>query len=78
MTIRSAILLGQLLTVSSLHAQSYPNCAQYSDGSSLDCSFSTLSMCNQSVSGVGGICILNPRGLGPTARSESIFSSGLW
>ena len=61
---RSAILFGCLLIVSPLHAESYPYCAQYSDGSSLDCSFSTLSMCNQSVSGVGGICILNPRGPG--------------
>jgi len=67
MTIRYAILLGHLLIVSPLHAQNYPYCAQYSDGSSLDCSFSTLSMCNQSVSGVGGICILNPRAPGPSA-----------
>jgi hypothetical protein len=67
MILRSAILLGYLLMVSSLHAQTDPYCAQYSDGSSLDCSFSTLSMCNQSVSGVGGICILNPRGPGPSA-----------
>jgi hypothetical protein len=59
---RSAILFGCLLIVSPLRAQSYPYCAQYSDGSSLDCSFSTLSTCNQSVSGVGGICILDPRG----------------
>jgi hypothetical protein len=64
LTLRSAIFLGHLLAVSSLHAQSYPYCAQYSDGSSLDCSFSTLSMCNQSVSGVGGVCIFNPRGPG--------------
>lgn len=64
LTLRSAIFLGHLLAVSSLHSQSYPYCAQYSDGSSLDCSFSTLSMCNQSVSGVGGVCILNPRGPG--------------
>ena len=67
MTIRSAILFGLLLISSPLHAQSYPYCAQYSDGSSLDCSFSTLSMCNQSVSGIGGICILNPRGSGASA-----------
>jgi len=67
MTIRYAILLGHLLIVSPLHAQNYPYCAQYSDGSSLDCSFSTLSMCNQSVSGVGGISILNPRAPGPSA-----------
>jgi hypothetical protein len=43
-------------------AQGNPYCAQYSDGASLDCSFSSLSMCEQSVSGLGGICILNPRG----------------
>ena len=50
---------------SSLHAQggfpTYPYCAQYSDGTSLDCSFSTLSMCYQSVTGLGGVCIDNPR-----------------
>ncbi len=48
-----------------LHAQgsipTYPYCAQYSDGTSLDCSFSTLSMCYQSVTGLGGVCIDNPR-----------------
>jgi uncharacterized protein DUF3551 len=58
----SVILLGHLLTFASVHAQGSPYCAQYSDGASLDCSFSSLSMCEQSVSGVGGICILNPRG----------------
>ncbi len=51
---------------SSLHAQggfpTYPYCAQYSDGTSLDCSFSTLSMCYQSVTGLGGVCIDNPSG----------------
>lgn len=69
MIIRSAILFGHLFMISPLHAQSYPYCAQYSDGTSLDCSFSSLSMCNQSVSGVGGICILNPRGPDPSAAS---------
>ena len=69
MIVRSAILFGCLMIISPLRAQSYSYCAQYSDGTSLDCSFSTLSMCNQSVSGVGGICILNPRGPGPSAAS---------
>jgi hypothetical protein len=69
MIIRLAILFGHLFMISPLPAQSYPYCAQYSDGTSLDCSFSSLSMCNQSVSGVGGICILNPRGPGLSAAS---------
>ena len=61
MIIRSAILFGHLFMISPLHAQNYPYCAQYDDGS-VDCSFSSLSMCNQSVTGVGGTCGLNPRG----------------
>jgi hypothetical protein len=69
MILRSVALLGHLLTFSSLHAQGNPYCAQYSDGTSLDCSFSTLSMCEQSVSGVGGICILNPRGAGSSSAN---------
>jgi len=74
MILRSAILLCYLLMVSSLHAQTYPYCAQYSDGSSLDCSFSTLSMCNQSVSGVGGICTLNPRGPSSSSAAAGALS----
>lgn len=66
MMTRSMILLAYVLMISPLLAQNYPYCAQYDDGSSLDCSFSTLSMCNESVSGVGGICTLNPRGPAPS------------
>lgn len=58
------VFFAYLLLLSPLHAQggvpTYPYCAQYSDGTSLDCSFSTLSMCYQSVTGVGGVCINNP------------------
>jgi hypothetical protein len=74
------VLAAYLLTLSPLYAQggfpTNPYCAQYSDGSSLDCSFSTLSQCYQSVSGVGGICINNPRaGLpAPAGNSQYAFS----
>jgi Protein of unknown function (DUF3551) len=47
-----------LATASPLHAQGY--CAQYASDTSLDCSFSTLQMCEASVTGVGGVCIDNP------------------
>jgi hypothetical protein len=47
-----------LLAAPSLHAQGY--CAQFSDGTSPDCSFATLQMCLASVTGVGGVCIDNP------------------
>jgi len=66
---------------SPLHAHggfpTYPYCAQYSDGTSLDCSFSTLSMCYQSVTGVGGVCIDNPRagGIAPATNSQRLFGS---
>lgn len=71
MIVRSVVLLGQLVAFSPLRAQVYPYCAQYSDGASLDCSFSSLSMCEQSVSGVGGICILNPRGGAPSSANAA-------
>jgi Protein of unknown function (DUF3551) len=44
-----------------LHAQSpAPYCAQFSDGTSPSCTFATLQQCNASISGVGGVCNLNP------------------
>jgi hypothetical protein len=64
-----------LLTLSPLHAQggfsTLPYCAQYTDGSSLDCSFSTLSQCYESVSGVGGVCIDNPTAAAPASASAA-------
>jgi Protein of unknown function (DUF3551) len=69
MILSPVIVLGHLLTFASVYAQGIPYCAQYSDGASLDCSFSSLSMCEQSVSGVGGICILNPRGAGSSSAN---------
>ena len=69
------VIFAYLLPLSPLHAQggfpTYPYCAQYSDGTSLDCSFSTLSMCYQSVTGVGGVCIDNPRA-GSVARGSGL------
>jgi hypothetical protein len=69
------------MTISPLYAQrgdqNYPYCAQYSDGSSqVDCSFSTLSMCYQSVTGVGGTCINNPRSGASVPARNSEFAFG--
>ncbi len=81
MKTRWLVLFGYLLTLSPLYAQggfpTYPYCAQYSDGTSLDCSFSTLSMCYQSVTGVGGVCINNPHGGGvvATGNPQRLFGS---
>jgi hypothetical protein len=69
-------LVVHALVATPLHAQGaeYPYCAQYADGTSLSCGFSSLSMCNESVSGVGGVCILNPRGSQPAyGRRQSRF-----
>jgi hypothetical protein len=63
-----------LLSLSPLHAQggfsTLPYCAQYADGTSLDCSFSTLSQCYESVSGVGGVCIDNPTTAGTASLTN--------
>ena len=70
MTARLLIFVGCLLLALALYprspaAQYYPYCAQFEDGSSRDCGFSTLQMCEASVTGVGGLCINNPAGPPP-------------
>ena len=70
MTARPFIFIGCLLLAVQLYprapaAQYYPYCAQFEDGSSRDCGFSTLQMCEASVTGVGGLCINNPAGPPP-------------
>jgi hypothetical protein len=55
-----AIVLASAGMTTALHAQQAPYCAQFSDGTSPNCSFSTLQQCNASISGVGGVCNLNP------------------
>jgi hypothetical protein len=76
-----AMFVCWLLPISPVHAQggsqSYPYCAQYNDSSSqVDCSFSTLSMCYQSVTGVGGFCIGNPRRRTSAPARNSEFAFG--
>lgn len=70
MITRPLIFIGGLLLAVQLYprapaAQYYPYCAQFEDGSSRDCGFSTLQMCEASVTGVGGLCINNPAGPPP-------------
>jgi hypothetical protein len=67
MTLHWIVLAGQVMMASQAFAQAY--CAQYSDGSSLDCGFTSLSQCEQSVTGVGGVCINDPSG--PSAASAA-------
>ena len=40
---------------------SEPWCALYSDSGRMDCEFETQKQCLQSVSGIQGLCLLNPR-----------------
>jgi len=80
MKILLTILLAVLLIIPELHAQQAgeapPYCAQYADGTSLDCEFSSLQMCEQSVTGVGGVCIDNPSGPGAASTTPSAFGIG--
>jgi hypothetical protein len=58
--------------MTTLHAQGNPApyCAQFSDGTSPNCSFSTLQQCDASISGVGGVCNLNPAAPAPPAQYQ--------
>ena len=73
-----AIVLACAGMTTALHAQQSPYCAQFSDGTSPNCSFSTLQQCNASISGVGGVCNLNPaatyQGPPPPAQYRSPFN----
>jgi hypothetical protein len=73
MTMHWIIFLGQIVMSSPVHAQGSAYCAQFSDGSSADCGFSSLQMCEQSVTGVGGVCIMDPSGSGavPSANTQN-------
>jgi hypothetical protein len=57
-----AIVLASAGMTTPLYAQGNPApyCAQFSDGTSPSCTFATLQQCNASISGVGGVCNLNP------------------
>jgi len=51
-------------------AQSYPWCAQYEDGT--NCGFTSLSQCQQALSGNGGFCDQNPNILVAPLTTSSI------
>jgi hypothetical protein len=51
-------------------------CAEYSDGSSPKCDFYTLQQCDESISGVGGVCINNPY-LGHTSAPPQPLGASL-
>ena len=55
-----AVVLACAGMTTALHAQQAPYCAQFSDGTSPNCSFATLQQCDASINGVGGVCNLNP------------------
>ena len=58
--VQVAIVLAGAGMTTPLYAQQAPYCAQFSDGTSPSCTFATLQQCNASISGVGGVCNLNP------------------
>lgn len=64
MTLRAVTAILLVLAASPSRAQNY--CAQFSDGTSPDCGFSTLQECLASVSGIGGVCMDSPYGQSPS------------
>jgi uncharacterized protein DUF3551 len=75
MQVYGIVFVGLLLT-SPLHAQGQSQyCAQFYDGSPPNCGFSSLQMCERSVTGVGGICSLNPSQPATTPQNQMPFNS---
>jgi len=80
MAVHWIVFVGHLLMTSPLYAQGqYAYCAQFNDGTSPDCGFSSLQMCERSVTGVGGVCNPNPAGPpiqpAPTTQNQMPFNS---
>lgn len=68
MTVLGAIVaIAPLLVAAPAHAQAY--CAQFNDGTSPDCGFTTLQQCMASVTGLGGVCLNNPNAQAAAAQA---------
>jgi hypothetical protein len=76
MLLRWLFLLTALLAPLPLDAQGggHQYCAEFYDGSPPDCAYSTLQICEQSVTGVGGICT---ESLGQAVRSPTSFTAAV-
>jgi len=69
-TLGLAAITVQLTATGPARAQEYPYCASGQWAGGGGCSYTTLDQCRASISGVGGVCVNNPRYTGQTAMTR--------
>lgn len=61
----SVLLVAVIAFASPLHAQNLPWCAIMDNDGTTQCNYFTQQQCLQTLSGIGGECIMNPAGSTP-------------
>jgi len=63
----ATFIAANLFTGGSVFAQNLPWCAIMDNDGTTQCNYSTEQQCLQTLSGIGGRCILNPAGSAPAS-----------
>ena len=64
----SVLLVAVIAFATSLHAQNPSWCAIMDNDGNLQCNYFTEQQCLQTLSGIGGRCVLNPAGNAPQSN----------
>jgi hypothetical protein len=71
---QSILMAAIILIAGPVQAQNPPWCAIMDNGGNTQCNFYTEQQCLQTLSGIGGRCILNPAGSAPQPAPTLPFS----
>jgi hypothetical protein len=71
---KSILVVAIILIAGPVQAQSLPWCAIMDTDGNTQCNYSTEQQCLQTLSGIGGRCILNPAGSTPQLAPTPPFS----
>jgi len=71
LTLGIAFGVAALFIVDAAYAQNPPWCAIMDNNGTMQCNFYTQQQCQQTISGIGGECILNPAGNAPNSGQRA-------
>jgi hypothetical protein len=71
LTLGIAFGVAALFIVDAAYAQNPPWCAIMDNNGTMQCNFYTQQQCLQTISGIGGECILNPGGNAPNSGQRA-------
>jgi len=71
LTLGIAFGVAALFIVDAAYAQNPPWCAIMDNNGTMQCNYSSQQQCLQTISGIGGECILNPAGNAPNSGQRA-------